>query len=216
MGRRSKGGLSVIPLLVLACALTFLPRPGQIFGAYQYCVFACTTIQIRPDQTFIYRLDGDLFNDHRVYGTWSHTGNGKIHAVSSYNDLSEVSERHLPDRPDFLIRVVDPAGATIPGATVSAIGVADGESETGFDGIATIPRCAEFEVVVAGFKPVRYRPMNSQSNEFGVTVDVMTLRVDEVWLILYDNLYIVGSDGSVYWTFSLKKLSPAEEHEIFH
>jgi hypothetical protein len=187
-----------------------------IFGAYQDCPFACLAIQVKPDHTFVYRLDGDLYNDQRYSGTWSYTPDNRLHPIIPPK-LFAVHESTDADKDRFRVTVVDEFGAAIQDALVVPAGASrELTSRTNRDGLAVIARCDEFEVRMSGYQDVHYRPANSESNEFTLTIPVDSLAIDEIWQVKGSRLYITTANGSIDKQAYLRKLSVADERKIFH
>jgi len=203
-------------LLAFCTALASCVHNRTVFGAYQLCQFACLTIQIKPDHTFVYRRDGDLFNDERSRGIWSYMADNQLRGIIAPKP-PEVHESTNTEEDRFHVKVVDEAGATLQGALVSPSGASQElTSRTNYDGVAMIPRCDEFEVKFSGFHDVRYRPADSRSNEFTVTIPASSLTIDETWLMRGSRLYTAKADGSVDKHTYLRRLSLADEKKIFH
>ena len=201
--------------LSLGCA----SRQGVV-GAYRHCLMGCLTVQIRPDNTFTYHLDGDLYNDERATGTWSFAGDNKIRAVLPAAKL-DVDERSLPGASGFRIRVTDQAGDTLPDAMVWVVVAPTSPlvvSTVDKDGWATLPRCDEFDVLWAHIR-MRYKPRRVESNEFTVRVPltgIMPQGFDGLLMIENDRLHFTKPDGSINRVAEpLTRLSVAEEKRIF-
>lgn len=206
----------LISLLIVCSGLTGCLQNRAIFGAYQDCPFACLTIQIKPDHTFDYRLDGDLFNDERYRGTWSYVAENQMRAIIPPKP-PEVHESTHADKNHFRVTVVDEVGATIPDALVVPAGASQElASRTNRDGLTVISRCDVFEVRMSGFQDVHYRPVNGDSNEFRVTIPASSLAIDEIWRVKGSRLYIAKKNGSIDKQPYLRRLSVADEKKIFH
>lgn len=59
-------------LLGIACAPVRLQVNSPV--TYRECIMACETLTLKPDHTFVYNLDGDLWNDLSTTGKWSQDG----------------------------------------------------------------------------------------------------------------------------------------------
>ena len=209
----------LIAVLILSTVVTIAAQSRDMFGAYQGCPFPCHTIQIRPDHTFIYRLDGDLFNDERYSGTWEYLGGNKFHAVIPENQTTPlVKEESVEGRADFQLQVSDSSGALIPGVTITSISTKEiKKAITNDSGTATIVHCDEFEVSFGSYRG-KYRPLRTGANTFKVVLTVeqtSALSVDDVWLVEKNYLYIGGDDGKFDRRRGYKKLSQSQEEKIF-
>jgi hypothetical protein len=208
-------------VLLLSSGVRVIAQSKSFYGAYQGCSFACTTIQINPDFTFVYRLSGDLFNDERTNGTWRFVGQNRIRAVSTIvNTEPQVTETEAKRTGSFLITLLDAFGGPISGAKVSGVvnGVAF-ERKTNSEGVAEIPECKQFDVT-GGQRNYRgtHRVKNPRANVFTVSLtneQMFESYIDEVWQIEKGCLYVVESDGSVDRDYCLKKLSRKKERKIF-
>jgi hypothetical protein len=206
-------------LLAAILAVQSAGPSASIYGAYQDCPFHCRTIQVRPDGTFVYRLDGDLYNDERVAGTWTWLGDGRLRATSPENTTPPtVAETSDPREAGFRVSVVDEHGALVRGAELTPLAPERGAPvATDEAGGAELPRCAEFEVKFQGYRG-RYRPKDPASNRFEVTLSNEQLgawTVDDVWLVRDGTLYVAADDGSFDMELGLRKLSRKQERKIF-
>ena len=191
-----------------------------LFGAYQDCPFHCRTILIRPDHTFVYRLDGDLYNNERFTGTWEYLEKNKLRATSP-RDTTPPRVRESADASSmaFAIVVTDEQGAVIQGAQIAPVGLDSASGvETDASGEARLPACDELEVSYASYSG-RFRPSAQSFNVFEVTLSakqLSTWAIDDVWLIDGGELFIEQRDGTFDLQQGLKKLSKAREDAIFH
>jgi hypothetical protein len=209
----------LIFVLILSSVATVEAQKREMFGAYQDCPFPCFTIQIRPDHTFVYRSDGDLFNDERYFGTWVYLGADKFHAVIPENHTPpQVKESSVEGRTDFQLQISDRNGQLITGVTIAAIGTAENKKAvTGDRGMASIARCDEFEISFASYRG-KHRPRRKDANTFEIILTVeqtSALALDDVWLVERNKLYIAGEDGKFDKRRAFKKLSRAQEEKIF-
>jgi hypothetical protein len=193
--------------------------PDSVFGAYQQCMMACRTIQILPDHTFVYRLDGDLYNDQRYKGEWTWLGPNRMRAKSPPDTSPpSVAESHVPQEREFVVTVSDPMGAVVQGATITPLYPQPGNAaQTNEKGEAAIAPCPEFEVRVFSYIG-RHRPSSSSSNRFEVTLSIKQLdafAIDEEWQIQDGYLYVIEADGSFNRDSGLRKLSKKRERAIF-
>lgn len=179
-----------------------ISQESSIYGTYQICPFHCLTININSDHTFVYRLNGDLYNNLKVRGTWKFKGRNRIHAVTPENrTVPNVEEKVSKRDDDFLVIVKDFTGAIVAGVGIS--GIANGSRfsvKTDNDGRALIPKARQFEIAFADFYRGVHMICNSQANEFTVTLtvdQVAGIPVNEEWLIKGNKLFIVRKDGSV-------------------
>lgn len=94
---------ALLTAILLAQSVSGAP-PASIYGAYQDCMMACRTIQVRRDHTFTYRLSGDLYNDERHVGGWTWLGGNKIRAVIPPDTSTpSVVETTVVSDADFLV-----------------------------------------------------------------------------------------------------------------
>ncbi len=219
---RELKSISVLLILFVFGGVQVLAQSKSLYGAYQDCPFACETIQINSDFTFVHRLNGDLFNDIRTKGTWQFVGKDKIRAISATaNTEPQVAETETNRTNSFLVTLIDSVGALIPGAKVS--GIANGvafERETNSEGVAEIPKCEQFNVAFGGSRNYRgtYKIKNARANEFTVKLtnaQTLETRIDEVWQVENGCLYFAKEDGSLNRDYCLKKLSRKKERKIF-
>jgi hypothetical protein len=211
--------LFAIVILVTLSSTHSSAQGRGIVGAYESCPFHCVTIQIKADRTFVYRLDGDLYNDQRIEGTWSYVALNKIHATSvTVPTPPLVEEDTLPSETKFQVKVLDSNGAPIQPATVKPVGLAgDSAVQTNDDGVAVIPRCGEFEVTAMDYRGT-YRPKDPTSNSFQIvlTPDQMTPdTLDEVWVIRGSKLQVLNKDGTINRDMPFTKISRSRERAIF-
>ena len=207
--------LAVILLIQGAAA----EPPKSIFGAYEDCPFWCRTIQIRPDGTFIHRLDGDLYNDERIVGRWTWLGEGKLRAQSPIDASPPmVREDSRPGQSLFTIAVLDEPGAVLPGVTLTPLTPDPGTRiQTDSKGVATLPACNEFEVAYLGYRG-RYRPQHHDSNAFELTLSdrqLLSGAIDHVWLVQDGRLHIADAAGVFDMTSGLSRISRTREKAIF-
>jgi hypothetical protein len=213
--------ITVLLILLVVSSVQVLAQSKNFYGAYQDCPFACETIQINPDFTFVHRLNGDLFNDIRTKGTWQFIGKDKIRAVSVANTEPQVTETETNRTGNFLITFIDSTGAIVPGAKIS--GVANGvafERTTNSEGVTEIPKCEQFNLAFGGSRNYRgtYKIKNVRADEFTVKLtneQTLETRMDEVWQVENGCLYFAKEDGSLNKDYCLKKLSRKKEWKIF-
>jgi hypothetical protein len=177
------------------------------------------TIQIKADGTFVYRLDGDPYNDRRIQGTWSAIGPNKIHARSvPVPSPPMVEEAKLPALTMFEVKVLDSDGLPIRPATERPVGFSgDSAIQTDEAGVGAITRCEEFEVTAMDYRGT-YRPKDQASNSFHVvlTPDQVTPdTIDEVWVIRGRRLHVLNKDGTINRDMPFTKISRAGERAIF-
>lgn len=222
MKLRELKSTALLLILLVASDMQALAQSKSFYGAYQNCPFACETIQINPDFTFVHQLDGDLYNDLRTKGSWQFIGKDKVRAVSaSANTKPQVTETETNRTGSFLVTLVDFAGGIVPGAKVS--GIANGvafEHETNSEGVAEIPECEQFNLAFGGSRSYRgtHKIRNARAKEFTVKLtneQMFETRIDEVWQVKNGCLYFAQSDGSLNRDYCLKKLSYKKERKIF-
>ena len=206
-------------LLVAILAVQSAGPPASIYGAYRDCPYVCRTIQIRPDGTFVYRLDGDLSNGESVQGAWTWLGEGRLQATSPEDTTPPtVAETSDPQEAGFRVTVVDEHGALVRGAEITPLAPERGALvATDEAGGAEIPRCAEFEVKFQGYRG-RYSPRDPTANRFEVTLSNEQLgawTVDDLWLVRDGMLYVAADDGTFDMELGLRKLSRKQERKIF-
>jgi hypothetical protein len=215
-----KANLIAISLIVVACTTLAQAQSSAIYGAYRDCMFACRTILINADHTFVYRLDGDLFNGETHNGTWQLIGKNLLKASSPEDRTAPtVTERTTKGRDDFLVTVIDANQATLKGAFVSGVaGDPSFKIETNDSGVARIPRCSRFEIVFNGYRGVHV-VANAQANEFVVSLAYEQMAnwvINQNWLIEGRRLYVALDDGSFDKRYWLDKLTEKETRKIFH
>jgi hypothetical protein len=217
--------IAFLLILLLSQGARAVAQSKSLYGAYEDCPFACLTIQINPDFTFVYRLNGDLFNDQRTKGTWQFVGEDRIRAVSAIvNTEPQVTEAEAKRTDSFLVTLLDAFGGPLAGAKVS--GVVNSVSfsrEANSEGTVEIPECEQFDLAFSGYGGYgnyrgTYRIKTLRANVFTITLtkeQMFELYIDEVWQIEKGCLYVVQSDGSVDRDYCLKKLSRKKERKIF-
>ena len=67
-----RGMLAVWVLVVAGCTHGQMRLRPPV--TYQTCVIACETLTLKPDHTFSYNLDGDLWKNLTTSGKWSQDG----------------------------------------------------------------------------------------------------------------------------------------------
>ena len=209
---------TVVFLTLTITSAAFAQQP-IIYGAYQDCLFHCRTIKINPNHTFEYRLNGDLYNDERVKGTWKFVGRNKIRATSPV-DRSRLQVKEKPGKyaDYFSFLVIDPTLAIVQGAIIS--GESDGRRfsvTTTSDGVARIPKCRYFELSFKGYRG-NHRVSDPSTREVVVTLTVDQLRswaINDTWVIEGKRLYIAREDGTFDRGSWLDKLSNEEAQKIF-
>jgi hypothetical protein len=104
--------LTLLPVAILVLTVGAVADAQSIYGSFQDCPFHCRTIKINRNHTFLYRLNGDLYNDERHSGTWTLVGRNKLHASSRLNrSRLQVMEQRGNQRNDYSIIVLDVNGA---------------------------------------------------------------------------------------------------------
>ena len=192
--------------------------PRSIYGAYQDCMMACRTVQIRPDRTFVYRLSGDLSGDARHVGQWTWLGQNRLRAVIPPDTSPpSVAETAVATDDDFTVTVVDEQGVLFGGVTITPLHPEPGSPvATSNEGVAVVPRCPELEIRVLGYVG-RFRPADAASTRFEVTLSaaqVSRFALDEVWEVSDGHLFVVH-DGSIRLDGGLPKISRSRERAIF-
>jgi hypothetical protein len=213
--------LALLPVAVLVLAATASVEGQSIYGAYQDCPFHCRTIKINRNHTFVYRLNGDLYNDERDSGTWTLVGRNKVHASSPLNrSRLQVAEERGNASDDLLVTVLDQtSGGTVKGAVISAY--VDGRrisATTDDSGFIHIARCREFRLAYRDYRG-RHRIRDLSARRFTVTLTFDQLAnwaINETWLVEGNRLYIAGEDGTFDRTSWLDRLSNRQARKIFH
>ncbi len=209
--------IALFLFLLAANTVQVLAQSQSIFGVYKQCPFACRFIKINRDFTFEQLLDGDLFNNERTKGTWRFVGENKIKAesprLSGEPQVKETSE----NRNNFLVIVVDSAGAVLPSAEVS--GESNGKSfkcVTTEDGSCEIPKTENFDVAFASYRGT-YKVKDVSADIFRVelTYDKLEPIIDEVWLIKNNWLFVADSDGKFDRNDGLEKVSSKKAKKLF-
>jgi len=215
-----KNNLIAISLIVVACATVTPAQSSGIFGAYRDCMFACRTILIKPDHTFIYRLDGDLFNGETHNGTWQSIGKSLLRASSPEDHTAPIVTQRTSNRhDDFLVTVIEASQATVKGAIVSGLaGNATFKVETSDNGLARIPKCKRFEIQFNGYRG-SFVITDAQADEFIVSLTYEQMAnwvINQTWLVEGRRLYVALDDGSFDKRYWLDKLSEKDARKIFH
>ena len=162
-------------------------------------------------------MDGDLFNNERTKGTWRFIGENKIKAESPRPSGEPQVKETSENRDNFLVTIVDSAGAIIPSAEVS--GESNGKKfkcVTTEEGSCEIPKAERFDVVFANYRGT-YKVKNTSADVFLVelTYDKLEPIIDEVWLIKNNRLFVANSDGKFNGTDGLEKVSRKKVKKLF-
>ena len=211
--------LTLLPVAILVLTVGTVADAQSIYGSFQDCPFHCRTIKINRSHTFIYRLNGDLYNDERHSGTWTLVGRNKLHASSPLNrSRLQVMEQRGNERNDYSIIVLDVNGAVVKGAVIS--GRADGRTfslTTDDSGFVRVPKCYEFRVAFLDYRG-KHRIRNSSSRQFTITLTVDQMAnwaINETWLVEGNRLYIAADDGTFDRARWLDRLPNEQARKLF-
>ncbi len=212
-----KSQLAILAVFIgLAVAGSVFAQSASISGVYGQCDFVCRYIKINPDRTFEELLDGDLYNNQRKKGVWTLDNKTRIRARSHKPSSSLQVTESVEVNENFVVTVVDMAGAIVPGARVS--GNANGrkfECVTSDHGTCEIPRTSIFHVEWNRFKGEHsVRNLAATRFQIELTYEQLDTVIDEVWLIKGNRLYI-EHDGSFDKVFYLKKVSEKLARQLF-
>ena len=211
--------LALLPVAIFIRAAASIAEAQSIYGVFQDCPFHCRTIKINRNGTFVYRLNGDLYNDQRHSGTWTLVDRNKLHASSSLNRSAlQVIEKRRSDSANYLVSVLDPNGAGVKGAVIAGrLGRNRFSVTTDDAGQAQIPKCHEFRLAFSDYRG-KHGVLNPAAREFTVilTLDQMeNWAINETWLIEGNRLYIAAKDGTFDRDYWLDRLSSEQARKIF-
>jgi hypothetical protein len=210
--------LSIIPI-----ARSGESEISKMVGTYAECFMACKAIRINPDLTFDHYLSGDLWPTIRLKGTLKLLGNSMVLA-NSYQQPSKnptVKETTDGHGGDFQIRVIDAVSATYPG--IHIVGKSKGtdfDVETDNNGIAIIPPCGEFSILIPWLKQSWQHKLSLPgANKFEIQIseDQMfpeRFIVNEKWAIKNKALYSVTEDGKIS-EYGMERVNKRRERDFF-